>query len=269
MRRKYFDICHTRTFAGGFTLIELLVVISIISLLMAILLPTLGKARSLVKRIVCQSNLRQITLAWNLYLNDNEDVFYQGVNANHDFGGWKGTGGFGSNRPLNRYVGSNSNVSTEEGAKVFRCPTDSGGVVPDPSVTDKAYQYFGNSYQTNWFLVGPTQIGFNPPTLLPLHKAINTRLKGLKLSRVSTNPTLLVLLGDNNWVQEWLPVPVTSFTPHGKEWHGKVRHHNLAFLDGHVDFIRIRKGLYMTNEYRLVPFRNLNKLIRSVQEEIE
>jgi prepilin-type N-terminal cleavage/methylation domain-containing protein/prepilin-type processing-associated H-X9-DG protein len=57
----------------GFTLIELLVVISIMSLLMSILLPVLSKAREQGKRIDCLSNLRQLTLAWNMYAMDNDD----------------------------------------------------------------------------------------------------------------------------------------------------------------------------------------------------
>ena len=56
----------------GFTLVELLVVVSIISLLMGTLLPALGRARESGKRVACLSNLKQIGLATQLYVNEYE-----------------------------------------------------------------------------------------------------------------------------------------------------------------------------------------------------
>ncbi|MHC4323172.1 MAG: prepilin-type N-terminal cleavage/methylation domain-containing protein [Planctomycetota bacterium] len=58
----------------GFTLIELLVVISIISILLAILLPALRRVKEQARRAVCQNNLHQSAAAMFMYAGDFDDA---------------------------------------------------------------------------------------------------------------------------------------------------------------------------------------------------
>lgn len=263
VKRQTSIICPLNNSRCGFTLVELLVVVAIIALLVGLLLPALAKARIISKRLACQTNLKEIAAAWHLYLGDNDEKFYKGINVNHDYGGWTGTGGFAPYRPLNKYVGLPAIYTAEGGTELFLCPADRGGIFGVPSQIS-AYNYFGNSYQTNIFLVGPTRIG-GPGNLKALHDAASEKLARLKLSGVTNNHSLVLLVGDNNWMTQWDPFKM----PHSKDWHGKERCHNLAFLDGHVKLLKIRKGLYVTGEYHILPFRNLNHMATSVQKEVE
>ena len=59
----------------AFTLIELLVVISVIAVLMGILLPVLGRVRKQAQAVRCQANLKQLGMAMQMYLAENEGQF--------------------------------------------------------------------------------------------------------------------------------------------------------------------------------------------------
>ncbi len=112
-------------FQRGFTLIELLVVIAIIAILMAILMPSLQRAREQGKRMVCMNNTKTLALAWIMYCEEHAGNMPQG-NATAT-NGWI-TNPFGS-RPLAE-TPENQLEALRRGQlfkyvqnlKVYRCP---------------------------------------------------------------------------------------------------------------------------------------------------
>jgi prepilin-type N-terminal cleavage/methylation domain-containing protein/prepilin-type processing-associated H-X9-DG protein len=66
---------RSRRTAPGFTLIELLVVIAIIAILASILFPVFARARENARRSSCQSNLKEIGLAIQQYLQDYDEKY--------------------------------------------------------------------------------------------------------------------------------------------------------------------------------------------------
>ncbi|MHC4500337.1 MAG: hypothetical protein ACYS21_14630, partial [Planctomycetota bacterium] len=217
----------------------------------------LNKARAIANRIVCQHNLKEITIAWHMYLDDYYGKFYQRVNAGFLYGGWRGTLYPSSPRPLNKYVGLPEKPDSKDNAKVFRCPSDSG------TIGVAYYDIVGTSYHTNMMLIGEAQIFPLPGDPgNTLTSRINRLLNGIDRSRVG-NTAKLLLIGDYGFGYQWVPSPY----PRGVTWHDRCCHYNVAFLDGHVDFIKVRKGLYVTEEYVILPFNRLYDLAIETQEE--
>src|SRR5262249_9713565 len=109
----------------AFTLIELLVVIAIISILAAMLLPALSKAKCKAKRTQCLSNKHQITIACAMYTQDFGDWLVP--NAPGDTAGWcKGQESwFASDPNINRdYYTTNALGPYVVDIGVYKCPSD-------------------------------------------------------------------------------------------------------------------------------------------------
>jgi prepilin-type N-terminal cleavage/methylation domain-containing protein len=116
----------------AFTLVELLVVIAIIALLIAMLLPVLGRAKEQANRVVCLSNHKQILLAIAFYCNDNKGYMphcnWLGQETAANCPGWlydaRFTGGGGGAFKTEKDLQSGALYKYIRNAKLYRCPFD-------------------------------------------------------------------------------------------------------------------------------------------------
>jgi prepilin-type N-terminal cleavage/methylation domain-containing protein/prepilin-type processing-associated H-X9-DG protein len=115
----------------AFTLIELLVVIAIIAVLAALLLPAIARTKEAGRSASCLSNLHQIGLAFQLYVQENQNR----LPTMYDRTTNSPPSGPSIDMVLSNHIGSSN---------VFRCPSD----------TKQLFELTGSSYSWNFLLNG-------------------------------------------------------------------------------------------------------------------
>ncbi len=211
----------------GFTLIELLVVIAIIAILAGMLLPALSKAKLKGKQAVCTNNMKQMGIAFKVYMDD-----YRGYFPIHtswgNIGGALGQhasnleGGLTppANRPLNAYVGK---------VESFRCPSDNGDARWNPPAAnpgvENCYFAWGNSYsdQLNTRMQIQRVTGSDMAANIPMNE--------VELARA---PSTKFVMGDWIWHRD------RGVTVKKNQWHNYAAEKRtmVTFGDGHAEFFK-------------------------------
>lgn len=194
----------------GFTLIELLVVIAIIALLLAILMPALGRVKKSAQSVICRTNLHQWYIAGNLYTQNNAGKFWHG---------WGGTG-HNSNwwmAAMRTYYGNIGKIrvcptakkvvklmSGAPGPGVAMQPFAAWGFDPgffgilDPLYTDDYGSYAANGWLEN-FKDKPQAMQDALTSSNPKFFGSTTRMK---------RPAIVPFMLDAQWIDAW-PEPYT------------------------------------------------------------
>ena len=204
--------------AQGFTLIELLVVIAIIAILAAILFPVFQSVRENARSASCQSNLKQIGLAWMMYSQDYDGAFGMD-NQFPDYGSLYALQTWSSLTLINLSTG----VGTADSSKGLLQPYMKAAAIqtcPDLVLTNASpYGGFPTGYGKNLYLgnVQDSQIQ-SPAETIILGDSINLYPGAFYPADALNYPSLYAAVNQ--------PSPTTHFRHHERA--------NILWCDGHV-----------------------------------
>ena len=218
---------------AGFTLIELLVVISIIALLIAILLPALGAARSTAKMASCLSNMKQWGIAQAAHNVDNQDLLPEEGGRFDNEEAWY--------NQLPPYIDYEKYMDVFPGTPVQISDVyDTASIWFCPSKAEQGEFLSGSS--KNGYHYGMNAVLNGTGSLRPPGSSANA-VKRISLSKIPNQSSTLFLSEPYNNQSTVYPRAVTASSGGNMEWD---RHSNskcnASFFDGHVETFESKTG---------------------------
>jgi len=232
----------TRRTPAAFTLIELLVVIAIIAVLAAILFPVFAQARAKARQATCQSNLKQIGLAFGMYIQDYDETLPLG----RSYGVYNSNFAFLVGPYVNKLNMYGDNKGRES---LWRCPSDD-----IPRAYDSGAMSYGIPFKWDGTGTWPWQVDYPGGGVMlgrPLsdfRQVADSLLVVEYVAPISllgfNNPYVVAPTGDglaqdcveyNDMPEnQWSGCKKTTKPLHNEGW-------DYLFVDGHVKWLRPEK----------------------------
>jgi prepilin-type N-terminal cleavage/methylation domain-containing protein/prepilin-type processing-associated H-X9-DG protein len=222
----------------GFTLIELMVVTAIVGLLLSILVPSLGRGRETARRVKCQCNVRQLTMAMQHHADEHRGIYMAlsnvwADNFEHIFPTYL--------TDLDVAVCPSTRNRVDDPIATPGRPSDLAA-----AAKNRFDQTGGHSYETFGWMIGPVIYpdgrvvdGSGSRRSVQLYAGVlepNQPAAMLKTHQTVKKPSQEFIVLDSDQGGYGDPADLHNNYPDPPNNHG-VAGGNIAFLDGHVDWV--------------------------------